>query len=71
MSHTKWIPITNTLPEIGKYVLVLIGNTWFKGRLMNNGWAVTFADGEKLASEPRPVTHFSYMPEELMDLIEE
>lgn len=60
----KWIPIMEQLPEEGEYVLVLIGVTWFKGRLMSNGWTAFFADGDRLCGGFTPVTH--WMPESIL-----
>jgi len=58
-----WVSVEKELPEVGEYVLVNIGeDTVLKGRLMMNGWAVMYADGEKLADDLRPVTHHKPLP---------
>jgi hypothetical protein len=57
-----WISV-ETPPEVGEYVLVIVGeDTVLKGRLMNNGWTAFFSDGEKLVGEIRPVTMWQPLP---------
>lgn len=58
-----WISVEDGKPEIGKYVLVVIGkNTILKGTLTTNGWSVMFSDGQYIAGEVRPVTHWQPLP---------
>lgn len=43
-----WISVEDRLPEIGEYVMVYnTERATLIGRLMNNGWAAMFADGEQ------------------------
>lgn len=58
-----WIPVKKENPVPGEFVLIIIEtDTILKGRLMNNGWAAMFLDGEHLVGPDRDVTHWRPLP---------
>lgn len=59
----EWISANKQPPPIGEYVLAnLEGETILVGQLMNNGWCIFFADGQKAAGT-RIVTHWMPLPQ--------
>jgi hypothetical protein len=62
VNQDEWISVDDDVPNLGEFVLVNIEtDTVLKGRLMNNGWAAMFLDGERLTKE-RKVTHWRPLP---------
>lgn len=57
-SMPRWIPVTERLPPIGQYALVLVGGVWFKGQLCPEGWTVYNVHGYQGGKLIRPVTHW-------------
>lgn len=64
-AESKWIPISESLPEVGEKVLVYFesGNI-LMGKLMNeNKWKAFYIDSFSSVNEENPITHYQFLPQ--------